>query len=130
MAKTVFVKNNVHVLCRLLITRRPSATTFGSEPKFESRATKWAVFFVASVPEAMAMEQSATFKAKISLTPSPVIATVCPHSWSVSTITCFCSGETRPKTVYLFAIKRTSSNDIPSSEINLLAPGTPTLSAI
>ena len=41
-----------------------------------------AIFFAASLPCAMAILQSASFRARTSLTPSPVIATVCP--WDCS----------------------------------------------
>ena len=60
----------------LLTTRRPSVTTCVICPKSESNKTTCATWVAASLPEAMAMLQSALFMAKISLTPSPVIATV------------------------------------------------------
>ena len=46
--------------------------------KSESISTSWAALDAASLPEAMATEQSASRKARISLTPSPVIPTVFP----------------------------------------------------
>ena len=48
----------------------------------------------------MATLQSASFMARISFTPSPVMATVCPLFWSEWIKSCFCLGVTRPKTVY------------------------------
>ena len=60
----------------LLITRRPSATTAGMDAKFESISTIFATCRAASLPEAIAIEQSASFSASTSFTPSPVIATV------------------------------------------------------
>ena len=97
-ANIVLTKKSEHVLCKLLTTRRPSATTSGSAEKLELIETRCATFLAASEPEPIAIEQSATFRAKMSLTPSPVIATTWPASLSDSMIVCFCSGETRPKT--------------------------------
>ena len=48
---------------------------------------------------AIATPQSASFNASTSLTPSPVIATVCPRDWSAWTIDRFWCGVTRPNTV-------------------------------
>ena len=86
---------------RLLTTLRPSSTTAGIFPKSDSSSTSCEACTAASLPEAMATEQSDSFIARISLTPSPVMATVCPASFSALTKSFFCSGETRPKTVYL-----------------------------
>ena len=97
-----------------MITRRPSATTLGIEPKLESSNTKWLTLRAASEPLAKAIEQSASFKAKMSFTPSPVIATVFPNSFKVITNNFFCAGETRPNTVYLSAARITSLSDNPS----------------
>jgi len=60
----------------LLITFLPSITTFGIDAKFESNKTKLDTFLVTSLPDAMAMLQSASLSASTSFTPSPVIATV------------------------------------------------------
>ena len=46
----------------------------------------------------MAMPRSASLRASTSLTPSPVMATVCPRAWRAFTIACFWRGATRPKT--------------------------------
>ena len=40
MANIVLTKNTEHVLCKLLITLRPSLTTLGREEKFESSETR------------------------------------------------------------------------------------------
>ena len=53
----------------------------------------------ASVAFANVMEALDLRKARISLTPSPVIATFFPLLCKASTIACFCSGETRAKMV-------------------------------
>jgi hypothetical protein len=78
MANTVFERNKDDVLWRLLTTRLPSATTSGKCEKVLSMTIMWAEFLAADDPDAMQIEQSAFFKAKMSLTPSPVIATLCP----------------------------------------------------
>ena len=54
----------------------------------------------ASLPEATEIAQSASFIAKISFTPSPVIATVLPACLIERIKSAFCSGVTRPNTVY------------------------------
>ena len=79
-------------------TRRPSATTGGSESKVESSSTSWATARVASLPEPIATPMSASFSASASFTPSPVMATVWPCDCSACTISRFCCGVTRPKT--------------------------------
>ena len=61
----------------LLMTRRPSATTEGMEEKSEFMRTRSEIWAATSLPEAMATLQSASFRASTSLTPSPVMATVC-----------------------------------------------------
>ena len=86
--------------CKLLIERRPSRTTCGMEAKFESKSTSWETFRAASLPEAIATLQSASFSASTSLTPSPVIATVCFFFCRACTICFFCWGDTRPNTAY------------------------------
>ena len=83
----------------LLMTRRPSSTTWGMAEKSESSSTTWATWQAAWAPDAMAMPQSASLRASTSLTPSPVMATVCPAFWSARTSLRFCSGVTRPNTV-------------------------------
>ena len=113
----------------LLMTRRPSNTTFGIEEKLLSIKTIWLTFFAASLPEATLTAQSASFMARMSLTPSPVMATVLPADLMDFTRIAFCSGVTRPNTVYLFATEETSVSLSPSSEMYFSASGTPTLRA-
>ena len=125
MVKKVFIKNSDDDLCTLFTTLLPSSTTFGIEAKLESNKTKWATFFVASEPPDIAIEQSAFFIAKISLTPSPVIATTFCLFFNDLTKAAFCSGVTRPNTVYLSANSSISWIEIPSSEIYLSAFSTP-----
>ena len=73
---SVFTRNREAARVILLITRRPSSTTKGREAKSAFSRVSCAACFAASAPPAMAMEQSAVFKAGISLTPSPVMATL------------------------------------------------------
>ena len=110
----------------MLMTLRPSNTTFGILEKLLSISTMWLTFFAASLPEATLTAQSASFMARISFTPSPVIATVLPSDFIVLTKIAFCSGVTRPNTVYLLATEATSLSFSPSSEIYLSALETPT----
>ena len=98
--KTFFTKNNEPERSKLFTTRRPSSTICGIREKSESSSTNCATCEAAWEPEAIATEQSASFKAKISFTPSPVIATVCPAFCKIFTILRFSSGFTRPKTVF------------------------------
>ena len=79
-------------------TRRPSATTCGMAPKSESSRTTCATARDASLPEPIATPMSASFSARASFTPSPIIATVCPRSSSARTIARFWFGDTRPIT--------------------------------
>ena len=95
-----FTRNRLADRCTLLTTRLPSYTTSGICAKSESSNTTCAACAAASLPDAIATLQSASFIAKISLTPSPVIATVCPLICNAFTSFCFCFGVTRPKTVY------------------------------
>ena len=78
--KMVLTRNSTAVRVILLMTRRPSMTTLGREEKLESSSTSWEICRAASLPEAMAILQSASLRASTSLTPSPVMATVCPSS--------------------------------------------------
>ena len=93
----------------LFTTRRPSMTTAGILLKSLSSSTSCATCEAASLPDAIAMLQSASFNARISFTPSPVIATVFPCSFNACTRRRFCSGVTLPNTVYFFAAFRTAS---------------------
>ena len=98
--KIFFTRNKLEERSMLLTTWRPSKTTSGIVEKSESNNTTCEACAVAWFPEAMAILQSASFMAKISLTPSPVIATVWSNFFNNNTNCFFCSGVTRPKTVY------------------------------
>ena len=67
----------------------------------ESNKTSCDACAAASLPDAIATEQSASFSAKTSFTPSPVIATVLPAFLRALTNLRFWSGVTLPNTVYL-----------------------------
>ena len=69
--KMFLTKNSDADRWMLLMTRRPSATTWGSTEVRTS--TSCATWLAACAPDAMAMPQSASFNAKTSFTPSPVI---------------------------------------------------------
>ena len=96
--KIDFTRNREAERCKLLMERRPSCTTRGMEAKLESSSTSWETVRAASLPDAIAMLQSASFRANTSLTPSPVMATVCPWALSALTKESFCWGVTRPNT--------------------------------
>ena len=74
MDKSVFTRNSDAERCRLLMERRPSATTFGMAAKSLSTSTSCATLRAASEPAAMATLQSACLSASVSFTPSPVMA--------------------------------------------------------
>ena len=105
----VFVRYNAADRWILLIVRLPSATIAGMDPKSESISTSWDTFLAASLPDCMAILQSASFNAITSLTPSPVMAMVCPCSFNVFTRSSFCAGVTLPNTVYFSAASLISS---------------------
>ena len=67
----------------LFTTRRPSKRISGKSLKSEFRRTRLAIWRVAGSPSAITIEQSASRRAKISFTPSPVIAVVRPAFLSV-----------------------------------------------
>ncbi len=93
----------------LLMTRRPSATTSGMEEKSEFISTRSEIWAATSLPEAIAMEQSASLRASTSLTPSPVMATVCPAFCRAWMSSFFWLGFTLPKTLYSWQAASTSS---------------------
>ena len=97
--KIFLTRNRLDERSILFTTRLPSMTTCGILEKSDSNKTTCAAWAVASLPDAIAILQSASFMAKISLTPSPVIATVLPSFCSTLTNIFFCSGVTRPNTV-------------------------------
>ena len=101
--------NNEADFVILLIFFLPSYTISLIFPKSESSNTTCAVSLAASAPEPIAIEQSDSFIAKISFTPSPVIATFNPNSFKALIISFFCSGFTLPKIVYFFTALLISS---------------------
>ncbi len=115
----------------LPITRRPSATTEGSAAKLLSSSTICATARVASLPDPIATPMSASFSARTSLTPSPVIATVWPRRWSAPTMSRFCRGVTRPKTVVRSSASAIGPRSAGSSRASSgwSAPGRPSLAA-
>ena len=94
----------------LLTTRLPSNTTDGILAKSESKRTICAALDAASLPDAIAILQSASFNASTSLTPSPVMATTLPAFLSAKRSFFFCSGDTLPNTVYTGAAFSSSSS--------------------
>ena len=82
---------------RLLMDWRPSSIILGTAEKSDFKRTSLADLLAASEPSPMAMEQSASFMANISLTPSPVIATVLPCFLRARTRDFFWAGLTRVK---------------------------------
>ena len=96
----------------LLMTRGPRRPRDGIAEKFESISTSWATPRVASLPDAIATPQLASFSASTSLTPSPVIATMWPRDCSAPTIDRFWCGVTRPNTV--LASTASANSSVPS----------------
>lgn len=96
-AKTVLERKRAAERSRLLILRRPSAIILGTAAKSELRRTSFAERRAASEPSPIAIETSASFMAKISLTPSPVIATVLPCAFRALIRDFFSEGVTRVK---------------------------------
>ena len=96
--KIFLTRNSEAERWMLLMTRRPSSTTAGNAAKSESSSTSCATWLAACAPDAMAMPQSASLRASTSLTPSPVMATVCPCCCNTWMSLRFCSGVTRPNT--------------------------------
>ena len=75
---------------------RPSSTALTIEAKLSSVRTMSDTSLVTSVPVMpMAMPMSAALMAGASLTPSPVIATICPRDFQACTTRSLCSAETR-----------------------------------
>ncbi|CKR92727.1 Uncharacterised protein [Mycobacterium tuberculosis] len=96
---TVLVRNRLATRSILPMTRRPSPTTWGSVANRLFSNTICATAREAGLPEPIATPISASLRASTSLTPSPVIATVCPCDCRACTIARFWSGRTRPKLV-------------------------------
>ena len=116
--KIFFTRNSVAALWMLLMTRRPSATMLGMAAKSLFSSTRLPNWLAACAPELKAMEQSACFMASRSLTPSPVMATVCPCFCSAATRRRFFSGVTRPKTVFSDTAREKSSS-VSSSDVSI-----------
>ena len=125
------MRNRVATRVMLPMTRRPSATTDGSVAKLLLSRTIWATARVASEPEPIATPMSASLRARTSFTPSPVIATVCPWDCSAPTMSRFCCGVTRPKTVSASRAVAISSRSAGSRRASTVfsAPGRPSLPA-
>ncbi len=85
----VLTRKSEEALSILLITLLPSLTTLGSAEKSLSSNTSCATLRLASDPLAIAIEQSASLSAMTSLTPSPVIPTVCPCALIAATSSFF-----------------------------------------
>ena len=84
----------------LLITQRPWYKITGNVFIWFSNKTRLATLLHACEPEPIAIEQSASFNAITSFTPSPVMATVLFLLFKANTSSFFCSGVTRPKIEY------------------------------
>lgn len=87
-----------------------AATTAGRPEKSDSSSTSWATWLAAWAPDAMAIPQSASFRASTSFTPSPVIATVWPSACNAFTNLRFWAGVTRPNTVQVRTASATFSS--------------------
>eukprot|EP00732_Lithocolla_globosa_P001942 Lithocolla_globosa_v1_NODE_1120_length_2855_cov_77.670357.p3 type:complete len:116 gc:universal NODE_1120_length_2855_cov_77.670357:451-798(+) len=86
---------------RLSNINRPSSTPLTIDAKLSSKSTMSAAAFDTSDPEMpIATPILAFLRAGLSLTPSPVTATISPRFWFFSTITSFCCGEVRAKTIF------------------------------
>ena len=69
---TVLIKYILATRSILLTTLLPSFTILGNTEKSDSVKTTSATLLAALIPLARAIPQSASFNAKISLTPSPI----------------------------------------------------------
>ena len=88
---------------------RPSSTAATRVAKLSSRRMTSEASLVTSVPETpMATPMSASFTAGASLTPSPVMAVMCPRRLKARTIFSLSLGLTRAKTV-VSSMTRSSS---------------------
>ncbi len=115
VAQTVFVMNRLATRSMFAVTRRPSATTPGIVENLPSSSTSCATARVAGAPDPIATPMSASFNASASLTPSPVMATVCPRACSAFTMSCFWCGVTRPNTECCSSVSPSSSRSSGSS---------------
>lgn len=108
---------------------RPSATTDGSVAKLLFSSTICATARVASEPDPIATPMSASFSARTSLTPSPVIATVCPRDCSAPTMSRFCCGVTRPNTVPSSSACPMPARSAGSRRASTVRPSSPSFAA-
>ncbi len=100
---------------------RPLLTDCSIVVNLSSIRIKSAESFVTSVPAIpIAIPISAARNAGASLTPSPVIATICPCFCNCLTMRCLCSGDTRAQIFVWFTRLYNSSSDIFSISIPLI----------
>lgn len=97
VAKIVLFKKRALLRVILLIVILPSLIADGRTEKSFSRRTMSAVFLAESAPSPIDIPQEASFRARTSLTPSPVIATTLPEDLRFLIKVRFCSGVTRAK---------------------------------
>ena len=97
VAKMVFWRKRALLRVTLLMVFLPSKTADLMTEKSFSRRTMSATRRAASAPAPSEIPQSAAFRARTSLTPSPVMATTCPEARRDLTKDCFWSGVTRAK---------------------------------
>ncbi len=113
-AQAFLVTNSRATRSMLAITRRPSATTLGRVENRLSSSTSSDTDFAAGVPAPMAMPRSASFRARVSFTPSPVMATTSPWPCSACSSARLASGVTRPKTALSSAALASSAGSVGS----------------
>ena len=119
--------------CRLPKMRLPKRMPRTMDAKLSSTSTRSADSRATSVPRApMAMPTWAAFRAGASFTPSPVMATTSPFSWSACTMRNFWCGEMRAHTVTWASLARSSTSSRPSSSAPVSVPpsGSPACRAI
>ncbi|SHS72396.1 Uncharacterised protein [Mycobacteroides abscessus subsp. abscessus] len=92
-----------------------------------SNSTICATAREAELPAPIATPISASLRASTSLTPSPVIATVCPCDCSALTIARFWSGRTRPKVVASASVAASLSVSVGSVRASTAAPVSPSV---
>ena len=90
------------------IALRPSRTASFMDEKFEFINIRCEISLAAELPDAIDTEQSASFKAKMSFIPSPIIATLLPLDFKAVMISLFFSGVTLANIEYLLTDLTTS----------------------
>ena len=108
----VLIKNILATFVILFTTLLPSINTSLSTLKSEFNNTICETCLATSEASGNVILQSACFNATTSLTPSPVIATEWPFSWSAFTIKLFWCGITLAKTLYLSTNSGISSSEL------------------